>query len=110
MNGYGLGFARLPDAFLCGCVCKRETNRTPVLNITIASMKKDLGEDTAKLSNGRMEIPAEPGQGLEPARFRDAMSRVAAAVHIVTTAGLAEITATSVASIRRTPNDVVLHQ
>jgi len=107
MNGYGLGFARLADAFLCGCVCKRETNhRTPVFNINIASMKKDLGEDMAKPSNGRMEIPAEPGRGLDPARFRDAMGRAAAAVHIVTTNGPARpagITATSVASITDEP-------
>jgi len=60
MKGYGVGFARLADACLCGCVCKRETNRTPVLNITIASMKKDLGEDMAKLSNGRMEAGKPP--------------------------------------------------
>src|SRR6202047_5170040 len=59
-----------------------------------------------KHKNGRMEIRAVPGQGLDPARFRDAMSRVAAAVHIVTTngpAGLAGITATSVASITDEP-------
>lgn len=69
-------------------------------------MKKDAGEDMAKPKNGRMEIGAVPGQGLDPARFRDAMSRVAAAVHIVTTdgpAGLAGITATSVASITDEP-------
>ncbi|HEV7910334.1 MAG TPA: flavin reductase, partial [Methylocella sp.] len=53
-----------------------------------------------------MEIHAVPGQRFDPARFRDAMSRVAAAVHIVTTngpAGLAGITATSVASITDEP-------
>ncbi|MGH6835440.1 MAG: flavin reductase family protein [Methylocella sp.] len=53
-----------------------------------------------------MEIRTMRGHGLDPARFRDAMSRVAAAVHIVTTggpAGLAGITATSVASITDEP-------
>jgi flavin reductase len=42
----------------------------------------------------------------DPARFKDAMSRVAAAVHVVTTdgpAGLGGITATSVASITADP-------
>src|ERR1700732_690318 len=71
-----------------------------------AAMKKDPGEDMPKPKNGRMEIRAVPGQGLDPARFCDAMSRVAAAVHIVTTdgpAGLAGITATSVASITDEP-------
>ncbi|MGH6822275.1 MAG: flavin reductase [Methylocella sp.] len=65
-----------------------------------------IGEDMAKPKNGRMEIRAMPGQGLDPAQFRDAMSRVAAAVHIITTdgpAGLAGITATSVASITDEP-------
>ena len=69
-------------------------------------MKKELGDDMAKPNNGRMEIHAVPGQRFDPARFRDAMSRVAAAVHIVTTngpAGLAGITATSVASITDEP-------
>jgi flavin reductase len=69
-------------------------------------MKKELGDDMAKPKNGRVEIGAVPGQSLDPARFRDAMSRVAAAVHIVTTngpAGLAGITATSVASITNEP-------
>jgi flavin reductase len=44
--------------------------------------------------------------GVDPARFRDAMSRVAAAVHIVTTdgaAGLAGITATAVTSVTVEP-------
>jgi flavin reductase len=44
--------------------------------------------------------------GVDPARFKEAMSRVAAAVHIVTTdgpAGLGGITATSVASITVEP-------
>jgi flavin reductase len=69
-------------------------------------MKKELGDDMAKPKNGRMEIRAVPGQRFDPARFRDAMSRVAAAVHIVITngpAGLAGITATSVASITDQP-------
>src|SRR3984893_16507917 len=59
-----------------------------------------------KPKNGRMEIRAVPGQGLDPARFRDALSRVAAAGKTVTTygpAGLAGITATSVASITDEP-------
>ena len=50
-------------------------------------MKNQPSEDMAKPKNGRMEIRAVPGQGVDPARFRDAMSRVAAAVHIVTTNG-----------------------
>ena len=69
-------------------------------------MKKEFGDDMAKPKNGQMEIRAEPGQRFDPARFREAMSRVAAAVHIVTTngpAGLAGITATSVASITDDP-------
>src|ERR1700730_16565077 len=72
----------------------------------LVSMKNEVGDDMAKPNNGRMEISAMPGHGLDPARFRDAMSRVAAAVHIVTTngpAGLAGITATSVASITDEP-------
>ena len=72
----------------------------------LVSMKNEVGDDMAKPNNGRMEIRAMPGHGLDPARFRDAMSRVAAAVHIVTTngpAGLAGITATSVASITDEP-------
>jgi flavin reductase len=47
-----------------------------------------------------------PPTGADPARFKEAMSRVAAAVHIVTTdgpAGLGGITATSVASITVEP-------
>ena len=69
-------------------------------------MKNQPSENIAMPKNGRLEIGAVPGQGLDPARFRDAMSRVAAAVHIVTTngpAGLAGITATSVASITDEP-------
>jgi len=76
------------------------------LEMKIAAMKKDPGEDMTKPKNGRMEIGAVSGQGVDPARFRDAMSRVAAAVHIVTTngpAGLAGITATSVASTTDEP-------
>ncbi len=49
---------------------------------------------------------AAQGAGVDPARFRDAMSRVAAAVHLVTTdgpAGLGGITATAVASITVEP-------
>lgn len=44
--------------------------------------------------------------GVDPARFRDAMSRVGAAVHIVTTdgaAGLGGITATAVTSVTVEP-------
>jgi flavin reductase len=51
-----------------------------------------------------LEICAEPA--IDESRFREAMSRVAAAVHIVTTdgpAGLGGITATSVASITLEP-------
>jgi flavin reductase len=107
MNGYGLGFARPAHGFYAAVFAHRETNhRTPVYDIKIVSMKKDPGEDIAKPKNARLEARALPGQGLDPARFRDAMSRVAAAVHIVTTdgpAGLAGITATSVASITDEP-------
>lgn len=49
---------------------------------------------------------AELQAGVDPARFREAMSRVAAAVHIVTTdgvAGLGGITATAVTSITVEP-------
>ncbi|HUB64851.1 MAG TPA: flavin reductase family protein [Methylocella sp.] len=59
----------------------------------------------AELKTERIEC-AGPGKALDGARFREAMSRVAAAVHIVTTggrAGLAGITATSVASITVEP-------
>ena len=60
----------------------------------------------AEHESGRDETCAGLGQGLDGARFREAMSRVAAAVHIVTTggpAGLGGITATSVASITADP-------
>ncbi|HUI21119.1 MAG TPA: flavin reductase family protein [Methylocella sp.] len=60
----------------------------------------------AELESGRIETCAVPSQGLDGARFREAMSRVAAAVHIITTggpAGLGGITATSVASITVEP-------
>ncbi|WP_026606587.1 flavin reductase family protein [Methylocapsa acidiphila] len=49
---------------------------------------------------------ASQAAGVDPARFREAMSRVAAAVHIVTTdgaAGLGGITATAVTSITVEP-------
>lgn len=56
---------------------------------------------------GRVETPAAaPRASVDPARFRDAMSRVAAAVNIVTTdgpAGLGGITATAVTSITVEP-------
>ena len=68
--------------------------------------KMELGERMAERENGSMNTCAVPGQGLDGARFREAMSRVAAAVHIVTTggpAGLGGITATSVASISVEP-------
>ncbi len=48
----------------------------------------------------------EPSPRADPVRFRDAMSRVAAAVHIVTTdgpAGLAGITASAVSSVTAEP-------
>jgi flavin reductase len=80
-------------------------HHAPVLS-KMDLMKKQPSENIAIPKNGRMEIGAAPGQGLDPARFRDAMSRVAAAVHIVTTdgpGGLAGITATSVASITDEP-------
>jgi flavin reductase len=60
----------------------------------------------AELKTGRIDACVGQGQGLDGARFRDAMSHVAAAVHIVTTggpAGLGGITATSVASITVEP-------
>ncbi|HET6376386.1 MAG TPA: flavin reductase [Methylocella sp.] len=63
-------------------------------------------EDMAKANEAAMAAPASPGEGLDPAAFREAMSRVAAAVHIVTTdgpSGLAGITATAVASITAEP-------
>jgi flavin reductase len=69
-------------------------------------MKMERGERMAERNNGRMETCAVPDQGLDAARFREAMSRVAAAVHIITTggpAGLGGITATSVASITAEP-------
>jgi flavin reductase len=98
---------RLAHSIYAAVFANRETNhRAPVFNIKIVAMKKDPGEDMAKPRNGRMELGAVSGQGLDPARFRDAMSHVAAAVHIVTTngpAGLARITATSVASITDEP-------
>jgi flavin reductase len=92
--------------YAAGFAIREADHRTPVFDIKMVAMKKDPGEDMAKPNNGRMETRAVPGQGLDPARFRDAMSRVAATVHIVTTngpAGLAGITATSVASITDEP-------
>src|SRR3984893_11375654 len=65
-------------------------------------MKKEFGGEMAKPKNGQMEIRAVPGQLFDPERFREALSRGEAGVHIATTngpAGLAGITATSVASI-----------
>lgn len=73
----------------------------------MVSTKLEQGERMAKHNNGRMDTCAVPGQGLDGARFREAMSRVAAAVHIITTggpAGLGGITATSVASISAEPS------
>jgi flavin reductase len=64
-------------------------------------MKKGLCEDMARSGKGPVR-----GHGLDEARFREAMSRITAAVHIVTTdgpAGLAGITATAVASITVEP-------
>jgi flavin reductase len=66
----------------------------------------ELGDLMAEFKSGRIDACAGPGQGLDGARFREAMSHVAAAVHIVTTggpAGLGGITATSVASITVEP-------
>jgi flavin reductase len=62
------------------------------------------GMDESK--NSRKEINGQPGHGVDSERFREAMSHVAASVHIVTTdgpAGPAGITATSVASIAVEP-------
>jgi flavin reductase len=53
-----------------------------------------------------LAAPADLEAHLDPARFREAMSRVCAAVHIVTTdgpAGLGGITATAVTSISAEP-------
>lgn len=58
------------------------------------------------IETGLLETHAMPSKDLDPSQFREAMSRVAAAVHIVTTggpAGLGGITATSVASITADP-------
>lgn len=66
----------------------------------------ELGELMAELKRGRKDTCTVPGPGLDEARFREAMSRVAVAVHIVTTggpAGLGGITATTVASITVEP-------
>jgi flavin reductase len=62
--------------------------------------------DMAETSNGPTETPA----GADPARFKEAMSRIPAAVHIVTTdgpAGLGGLTATSVASIAVEPSMIL---
>jgi flavin reductase len=53
-----------------------------------------------------MEICGVPAEGIDSAIFREALSRIAASVHIVTTdgpAGLAGITATTIASITLEP-------
>lgn len=66
----------------------------------------EIGDLMADITNGRIDLCAGPDQRLDGARFREAMSHVAAAVHIVTTggaAGLGGITATSVASITVEP-------
>ena len=57
-------------------------------------------------STSGAEVAAPPGFGPDPAHFREAMSRVGASVHIVTTAGpagLAGITATTATSISLEP-------
>jgi flavin reductase len=89
-------------------VIKSGSSRRPALDgiKRDGSRKMELDERMAGLETGRMGTSGEPGQGLDGARFREAMSRVAAAVHIVTTggpAGLGGITATSVASITVEP-------
>lgn len=69
-------------------------------------MKKDFDDDMDDATDGLANKDALSGQGLDSARFREAMSHVAASVHIITTdgpAGLAGITATSVASITVEP-------
>lgn len=66
----------------------------------------EFGDLMAEFKSGGMAACGVPGQGLDGARFREAMSHVAAAVHIVTTggpAGLGGITATSVVSITAEP-------
>jgi flavin reductase len=60
----------------------------------------------AKFAEGGTEICGVPVQGPDNATFREALSRIAASVHVVTTdgpAGLAGITATSIASITLEP-------
>lgn len=93
--------------FFAAAFANMKTNhRRRLFDVKSAAMKKDPSEGMAKINNGHAEIRAVPGQGVDPARFRDAMSRVAATVHIVTTdgpAGLAGITATSVASVSDEP-------
>ena len=65
-------------------------------------MRKELIGAMAKIGTG----DSPPAPGLDSAKFREAMSRIAASVHIVTTdglAGLAGITATAVAPITLEP-------
>jgi flavin reductase len=72
----------------------------------MVSTEKELCDDMAKSTKGAMGTSAVPSRGPDPAKFREAMSRVGASVHIVTTdgpAGLAGITATAVASITAEP-------
>jgi flavin reductase len=72
----------------------------------MVSRKMERGALMAELKTGSVDSRAAPGQALDGLLFREAMSRVAAAVHIVTTggpAGLGGITATSVASISVEP-------
>jgi flavin reductase len=72
---------------------------------SMVSRKMELGALMAERKTG-MDSHAAPVQTLDGVLFREAMSRVAAAVHIVTTggsAGLGGITATSVASITVEP-------
>jgi flavin reductase len=72
----------------------------------VVLMQKELCGAMTKFAAGDMEICAVPVQGPDPEVFREAMSRIAASVHIVTTdgpAGLAGITATTIASITLEP-------
>ncbi len=92
--------------FYAPYACNRENGHRGPAFAKLVSMKNEVGDDMAESNNGHADTRAVRGRGLDPARFRHAMSRVAAAVHIVTTngpAGLAGITATSVASITDEP-------
>jgi len=69
-------------------------------------------ERAAQVELGDMTATrVRPGAGVEPAKFRDAMSRAAAAVHIVTTDGAfgkCGFTATAVCSVTDDPPTVLI--